>query len=395
MNKSKKRGLFLVVATVVLFILPFTAKAETTIEEINVTFDKDVIYVGGTPFTSVSVTSKPEGAVKETVKIKWLETAGTSACLFEGATDENGSDGKSPMTSSTFENEKYYTFLFDEEYVNENYTINSDTVIKYNGEETGNYCIMPESDEALPSPMNITIVNGMTTDDLSLSFNYGLLMLDGAEEIKFEEGDNDAVKVYNKNDKLLFSVDKDGKITIAEDVSSADDINYEHTHKNGDKSIIKLHFDPDGKLPTYEVIKGANSTYNSNSDTSLVFRIDADFELFGDYGDVKIDGENIFNDEFENGGLGYTVESGSTVVTLSKKLLDSLDEGEHTLTVYFSNGGKSVTKFNVSKTQAVTNTKTETKNPKTGDNMIIYLVAGLISIVGFISLMIFNKKQMN
>ena len=395
MKELRKRGAFLVIAAMVLFILPFAVHADTAIEEINVTFDNEAIYVGGTPFTTVSVTSKPEGAVKETIKVKWLETTGNDGCLYEGVTDENESDGKTPMTSSNFENGKYYTFLFDEEYVNDGYTINDDTIIKYNEDEGGNYCIMPELDEALPAPMNITIVNNMKEEDFNSMFMFGILFLADKEELIMEGAEDEVTKFYSKSNKLLFTIDENNTIVIADNVTEADDINFEYTHKNGEKSTINIHFDPTGELPTYEVIEGANSTYDSTKNTSLVFRIDADYDLFGAYGHVLIDGDMKFNGDFEYDGYGYKVESGSTVVTLSKSLLDTLEEGEHTLTVYFSDGGKSVTKFNVSKNENAASATTETKNPKTGDNIIIYLITGIVSVVGFISLIIFKKKQMN
>lgn len=382
MKRISKKGFVLVVLMAMFLFGLVDVNAETVIKEINVTFDD--IYVGDTPFTSVSVTSDPAGAVSDSIKVKWYENNSGDVC-FKFHDEEN----RVPMTSSKFEEGKIYSFEFDEEYINDGYVTDADTVIKFNGSEASNYCIVPESDEALPSPMNITIVNNMSVDDLSFSFSLGLFILEGSDELTVNSNEETQVsEVYNKNNKLLFTVEND-KIKLADGVTSNDDIHFEHIHRNGETSVINLHFDPEGSLPIYEVIEGANSTFNPNKDESLTFRIDADFRLYGDYGSVVVDEELLFDGE-------YSISSGSTVVTLSKEYLSELDEGEHSLIVYFSDGGKATTKFKISNSSnetTPTNVNKTTNNPKTGDNIFIYFIVGIVSIFGFVITFLVRKKM--
>ena len=98
------------------------------------------------------------------------------------------------------------------------------------------------------------------------------------------------------------------------------------------------------------------------------------------------------------------LKSGSTIATLRPAFLDSLSEGQHTLTFEYTDGSVDAI-FNVAKTpvevpeeektgdttdnsiaeQEKTNTTTTTKNslsPKTGDNIVIWISLLAISIVG-------------
>ena len=142
---------------------------------------------------------------------------------------------------------------------------------------------------------------------------------------------------------------------------------------------------------TCEFIEGANQTYIIGEDGTARFRLSPDFSLFENGGAVYVDGEKID---------AYTVESGSTIITLSKEFMSSLSEGEHTLKVAFNNGESAETKFIIAKASKVieenptsnkdtTPTATETKtittkqsNPKTGDNITIWISLMVISMLG-------------
>ena len=50
--------------------------------------------------------------------------------------------------------------------------------------------------------------------------------------------------------------------------------------------------------------------------------------------------------------------------------------GEHTLKVVFSDGGEATTKFTVASVIP------EIDNPKTGDNVIFYVVTSILSLLG-------------
>lgn len=134
----------------------------------------------------------------------------------------------------------------------------------------------------------------------------------------------------------------------------------------------------------YEVIEGADQKYIITKDTEAKFRIDAEYSLFTQRGKVYVDDELV--DE-EN----YTTEEGSTIVTLKQSYVDTLSVGEHTLKVTFADGGVATTNFTIAKvTPAI-------DNPKTGDNIALYITTGILSVVGLIgaSVFVIRRKQEN
>ena len=92
--------------------------------------------------------------------------------------------------------------------------------------------------------------------------------------------------------------------------------------------------------PTYEIIEGANSAWEQNSDGTLTFRANGDFSKFTG---IKVDGNVVPADQ-------YTAVSGSTIVTFSAEYLKTLSAGAHTLTVLY-NDGECSTAFEVTAAQ--------------------------------------------
>ena len=160
----------------------------------------------------------------------------------------------------------------------------------------------------------------------------------------------------------------------------------------------------------YKFTEGANQTYTIDESKNATFRIDADYSLFTN----KVYVDNKLVDS-----TNYDSKSGSTVITLKDEYLKTLSVGEHTLKVAFSDNGEAITKFTIKEKQQGTNiednenTKNEENqennnlpnndvkkdntitntNPKTGDNIIIYIVLFTIAILGIITLVIVNTKK--
>ena len=132
----------------------------------------------------------------------------------------------------------------------------------------------------------------------------------------------------------------------------------------------------------YEVTDGANQKYVITKNNEAKFRINADYSLFD--GKVYVDGVLV---DSEN----YTSESGSTIITFKKEYVDSLSAGEHTLKVTFTDGGEATTTFTVA------NVTPDIDNPKTGDNIALYIVTGVLSMIGLASAGVFayRRKQTN
>ena len=156
----------------------------------------------------------------------------------------------------------------------------------------------------------------------------------------------------------------------------------------------------------YKVIEGAEQTYTITEDTEARFRIDADYSLFNN----KVYVDNVLVDS-----SNYTSKSGSTIIVLNKDYVDTLAVGEHTLKVAFADGGEAETTFtiarkaennnnnennNENKTPSKPDDKEEMKdngsNPKTGDNVMLYVAIASMSIIGLgATTIVAKKKKMN
>ena len=160
----------------------------------------------------------------------------------------------------------------------------------------------------------------------------------------------------------------------------------------------------------YEVIEGAEQTYTITEDTEARFRIDADYSLFNN----KVYVDNVLVDS-----SNYTSKSGSTIIVLNKDYVDTLAVGEHTLKVAFADGGEAETTFTIARkaednnnneannennnennTPSKPENKEEMKdnslNPKTGDNIMLYVAIAGMSIIGLGAITIITrKKKMN
>ena len=149
----------------------------------------------------------------------------------------------------------------------------------------------------------------------------------------------------------------------------------------------------------YKVIEGAEQTYTIKEDTEARFRIDADYSLFNN----KLYVDNVLVDS-----SNYTSKSGSTIITLKKEFVDTLSVGEHTLKVVFNDGGEAETTFTIAKkaennnnnennTPSKPEDKEEMKdngsNPKTGDNIMLYVAIASMSIIGLVATTIVAKKK--
>ena len=149
----------------------------------------------------------------------------------------------------------------------------------------------------------------------------------------------------------------------------------------------------------YEVIDGAEQTYTITEDTEARFRIDADYSLFNN----KVYVDNVLVDS-----SNYTSKSGSTIIVLNKDYVDTLAVGEHTLKVAFADGGEAETTFTIARkaennnnnennTPSKPEDKEEMKdngsNPKTGDNIMLYVAIASMSIIGLVATTIVAKKK--
>ena len=173
----------------------------------------------------------------------------------------------------------------------------------------------------------------------------------------------------------------------------------------------------------YEILDGANTSWEQNSDGSLSIRGSGAISKFEG---VKVDGNLV---DVKN----YTVKEGSTIVTLKADYLNTISVGNHTFEIIWTDGTAS-TRFTVSKsgsgsdepkdndgnngkndnTNNTPATVPEDKNnngtsvsqtddnqqitaPKTGDNSHTVLWISLleVSLAGLLSMIYVRKKKEN
>lgn len=147
----------------------------------------------------------------------------------------------------------------------------------------------------------------------------------------------------------------------------------------------------------YEILDGANTSWEQNSDGSLSIRGSGAISKFVG---VKIDGNLV---DVKN----YTVKEGSTIVTLKADYLNTLSVGNHTFEIIWTDG-TAATRFTVIKSDSgsdepkdndgnQTDDNQQITAPKTGDNSHTVLWISLleVSLAGLLSMMYVRKKKEN
>lgn len=152
--------------------------------------------------------------------------------------------------------------------------------------------------------------------------------------------------------------------------------NNENTHFVAKIKAVKEEFD-------YKILDGANQTYKIDSASDLVIKANGELsKLTG----IKVDGDLI--DE-EN----YTLENGSTILTLKSSYLNTLSVGEHSLTFVYNDGSVDTT-FTISNpTSTTTDTINNTNNPQTGDSIMLYISMLGLSLIGLIGAGLYVRKK--
>lgn len=280
---------------------------------------------------------------------------------FDVITSVNGGNGSiTPSKIGVIENTKVeITFTPDEGYMIDKVLVNTvETTITGNKLEL----TVDEEKEVVVSykkiPFTVTVkdVDGATiTPNGAVAVSYG-------EDKEFTITANSGYKLVKV---LVDEVDKTADMV-------GDTLKLTNITSNINLEVVV-------EKIVYEVTEGANQEYTITKDNEAKFKINADFRLF-DTGKVYVDNELV-------DPKNYTAESGSTIITLKKEYVDKLSIGKHTLKVVFSDGGQATTIFNVAKTTV------PVENPNTLDNVMIYIVSGVLSIIGITGAITFYKRK--
>ena len=258
--------------------------------------------------------------------------------------------------------------------------------------------------------MKVTIPNDV---------NYHLVDWDGENYMQWIASFDDEFTPFIGT--FEYNTDYYAKIFIETDSEYflSDDVEVIVNGKNVDKIlyIYDNYIELGVKLTTpsekiiYKIIEGENQTYIVEEEKDFIVKANGEISKFDG---LKVDDKIL---EPSN----YIVVSGSTVVTLKKEYLNTLEEGKHTLTFLYSDGEVS-TDFTIvkeefkddtnilpdnDKNDTDTNVDTEIKeettdrtdknttssSPKTGDNIILWVVLILVSTLGILGTCKYIKKR--
>lgn len=150
-------------------------------------------------------------------------------------------------------------------------------------------------------------VNAKATNDNGIAIQADDIVLDGVEITKPEDGKIDKTSTGSLERKTIYDMNDQ----VARDVT-----------------ITTVN-------PSYSVVSGGNSTYTLGSNQDLVITIKRsinDSSCFNNFKSVETDGVALTKDE------DYTAAKGSVILTLKSATLEKLSEGDHTVTVSFTDG---------------------------------------------------------
>ena len=221
----------------------------------------------------------------------------------------------------------------------------------------------------------------------------GMVSANGDGNVDYESADK-WMKILDDN-KIGYFVwqltnKAEGSSLIRNDVNKYTNWTYDELSNHGKwlvDNLSKYENDNIIENPTYNYLEGAEQAYILGVNDTASFRINADYSLFENGGNVYVDNELIDSSN-------YISESGSTIIKLNKTYMDSLKLGNHTLTVIFNDEGIAKTTFTVSNDSYINNIETNDKahNPSTKDNILLYILISGISLIVFIGSIICFKK---
>lgn len=272
--------------------------------------------------------------------------------------------------------------------------------------ENGDKVYYPSIEEAIKGgAKTITIFDDISlTNDIEIEEDMTLIIEEGTtlnikdkKIINNGKIDNRGTIIDNNNNKY-YTIETKGEASVLNNlVKVGDTVKISYPSKKGFNIILVVKntktddtistVNDEFKMPEANVtidniynacdvlfISGEKATYNNKD---LVFKIDMDYKLF----------DKLYINDKEVDKKYYEVTEGSTVITLKKDYLDTLDNNEYTLKATFTNGSNATTTFTVNKENIVTEenkekTEKEEKNPKTLDMLGIYSIIGIISLMG-------------
>ena len=239
-------------------------------------------------------------------------------------------------------------------------------------------------DTQTPQP-DVSVPSGANYELWSEDGNYGYWVTNKSFNSSAFTGEMQANGTYYAliyllpaNENTVFG--RDLTVTVNGTTVSANDINNIHNSLSILVTMTPVEV-------TYTILEGADQTHDivADAETGLTVKASGDIN---DFTGIKVD--NVAVD-----ATNYTAVAGSTVVTLNPDYINSLEVGNHTLTIEYTNGSVS-TGFTVANSEAGGDDGGENggqqgggqsdgngteDNPTTADSIIVWRLAFITSSI--------------
>jgi len=237
----------------------------------------------------------------------------------------------------------------------------------------------------LDGEMILPVSDVYTINDMVVAENKYLINITYHNDVSFK------VTIYDNKYNIIYEKNYDHSGMVKEGE------NYQYFSTIGNSSLFnKMYMKDDSTssveekfllftIRDYRLLEGTNQTF---ADNDLTFKTNGDLK--------RLDKIFVDNEEITN----YTKSEGSTIITLNKDYLNTLENGTHTLKITYGDGGYVETTFNVSKTTSsetisseTTTPPTEIENPDTSDPIASSLFMGIMSLFGLAGTTIYLKRK--
>lgn len=220
------------------------------------------------------------------------------------------------------------------------------------------------------------VVQYNTSGYLELALGYNIVVSVNDESMGTASANFNKAAIGSKI--LLTATPKSGYAFVKWDTEDVDDISNGQFEMPNKTVAVKAIFE---KSYNYEFLEGNNQKFTIGNIKSYILKIDGDYSLFES---LKIGNLDLIKDE------DYEVTEGSTIITFTDKgiaKLNALSKGEYEILVKYSNNKEVKGKLNIN---------SNVDNPKTGDNIVLYLILGSISLVSLATCDFYlNHKRFN